>query len=74
MEGRERGVRILIGGDFNARSGDEEGKVEGEEWEESRYKRSKDKKINGEGRRLRKNIRKCMKGRRRRRMRDGKER
>jgi len=52
MEGKEKGVRTLIGGDFNARSGDEEGKVEGEEWEGNNCRRSKDRKINGEGRRL----------------------
>jgi len=52
MEGKERGVRTLIGGDFNARSGDEGGKVEEEEWEGSRYRRFKDRKINGERRRL----------------------
>jgi len=28
MEEKERGVRTLIGGDFNARSGDEGGKIE----------------------------------------------
>jgi len=52
MEGKEKGVRNIIGGDFNARTGEEGGKVEGEDWEESRYRKSKDKKVNGEGRRL----------------------
>jgi len=52
LEEKERGVRTLIGGDFNARSGDEGGKIEEEEGEGNKYRRSKDRKINGEGKRL----------------------
>ncbi|EZA50303.1 hypothetical protein X777_11289 [Ooceraea biroi] len=41
---------VLIGGDFNARSGEGGGKIEMEEEREER--RSKDKTVNGDGRRL----------------------
>jgi len=57
MEGKKRGIRNIIGGDFNAWSGEEGGKVEGEDCEEGRYRRSKDKKVNGDGRRLIEDIR-----------------
>ncbi|XP_067206638.1 uncharacterized protein [Linepithema humile] len=52
---REGGVREIIGGDFNARTGREGGGVRGEEEEEEEEmekRRSKDIKINGEGRKL----------------------
>jgi len=52
MDEREKGVKTIIGGDFNARTGEEGGKVEGEEWEEGMYRRSMDKTINKEGKRL----------------------
>jgi len=52
MEEKEKGVRTLIGEDFNARAGDERGRIEGEDWEGSKYRRSKDKKINGDRKRL----------------------
>ncbi|XP_011859464.1 PREDICTED: uncharacterized protein LOC105556959 [Vollenhovia emeryi] len=53
MEQKEEGVRTIIGGDFNARTGEEGGKesIEGaDEWEFKRC--SKDKRINKEGRKL----------------------
>jgi len=52
MDEREKGVKTIIGGDFNARTGVEGGKVEGEDWEEGMYRRSMDKTISKEGRRL----------------------
>lgn len=57
MEEREEGVRTIIGGDFNARTGEEGGWQEWEEWEEEerekrKSRRSKDKKLNDEGRKL----------------------
>lgn len=56
-EDYEEGVRTIIGGDFNARTGDKGGRVRGdwekeEEEEEEGRKRSKDKMINTEGRKL----------------------
>lgn len=51
MESREEGVRVLIGGDFNARTGEVGGGVENKE-EEWRTRRSRDGMINGEGRKL----------------------
>lgn len=53
MEEGEKRVRPMIGGDFNARTGEEGWWVEedGEEME-GRGRRSKDKKINGEDRKL----------------------
>lgn len=51
-ENREE-ERVIKGGDFNARTGEEGGRVEGEEeGEERKLRRSKDKKINGEGSKL----------------------
>ncbi|KAL6264210.1 hypothetical protein P5V15_004380 [Pogonomyrmex californicus] len=49
----ENGIRTIIGGDFNARTGEESGRisVDGEKEEETR-RRSKDKRINGEGEKL----------------------
>ena len=55
MEERERGVRVMIGGDFNARTGEEGGWVMGGDEEEGGgcgSRRSKDKEVNGDGRRL----------------------
>ncbi|XP_024875210.1 ABC transporter F family member 4-like [Temnothorax curvispinosus] len=49
----ERGVRTIIGGDFNARTGEERGwEEEDEEGVEGGGRRSKDKKINRDGRKL----------------------
>ncbi|XP_024877156.1 golgin subfamily A member 6-like protein 22, partial [Temnothorax curvispinosus] len=49
----EKGVRTIIGGDFNARTGEEGGwEEEDEERVEGGGRRSKDKKINGDGRKL----------------------
>ncbi|XP_039311970.1 uncharacterized protein LOC120359229 [Solenopsis invicta] len=45
------GVRTLIGGDFNARTGEDGGGVDEQNWEEEGgRRRSKDKKMNKEGR------------------------
>jgi len=55
MEEKEEGSRILIGGDFNARTGREGGAVGDEEEGESggeKRRRSKDGKINRDGRKL----------------------
>lgn len=54
MEEREEEVRTIIGGDLNVRTGTEGGGTEeGEENEGKKGgKRSKDRIINGEGRRL----------------------
>ncbi|XP_024887566.1 trichohyalin-like [Temnothorax curvispinosus] len=48
----EKGVRTIIGGDFNARTGEEGGWEEEIERREERGRKSKDKKINKEGRKL----------------------
>ncbi|XP_024884283.1 trichohyalin-like [Temnothorax curvispinosus] len=48
----EKGVRTIIGGDFNARTGEEEGWEEETERRVERGRKSKDKKINKEGRKL----------------------
>ena len=53
MEGQEEGGRVIIGGDFNARTGMQGGRVEGGEEEEvGEGRKSKDGKINGDGRKL----------------------
>ena len=53
MEEREEGVRMVIGGDFNARTGGEGGDMGGEEEDKGlESRRSKDREGNGEGRRL----------------------
>lgn len=46
LEGREDGIRTIIGGDFKARTGEDGGRIsiDGEEEEEAR-RRSKDKRI-----------------------------
>lgn len=49
MENGEEGVKVMIGGDFNARTGREWGRVGGEEEER---RKSKDGKINREGKKL----------------------
>lgn len=51
VEGRGDGLRTIIEGDFNTRTGKEGGRRGGEE-EEEEGRRSKDKKINKEGRML----------------------
>jgi len=57
MEDREEGGRILIGGDFNARTGNKGGRINKEDEEEEIGRTSKDGKINGEGKKLIKFIR-----------------
>jgi len=57
VEEKEEGIRTIIGGDFNARIGEEGGRMEGEDWEEGEYRKSMDKKINGERKKLIKSIR-----------------
>lgn len=54
IEDREEGVRMLIGGDFNARKGKIGGRVGGESEEGFGRggRRSKNEKVNGEGKRL----------------------
>lgn len=55
MDKREEGIRTLIGWDFNARTGREGGVIDGdglEGGEERKERKSKDKKINREGREL----------------------
>lgn len=54
MEEREKGVRGLIGGDFNARTGRGGGRVgeEGEGGMEEEKRNSKDEKVNREGKKL----------------------
>lgn len=50
VEREEEGTRVLIG-DFNARTGEEGGIIKKGEWEKDwRGRRSKDKKVNAEGR------------------------
>ncbi|XP_076660134.1 uncharacterized protein LOC143363440 [Halictus rubicundus] len=51
IEGR-RDERLIVGGDFNARTGREGGEVRQEEDEGEGCRESKDKKVNGEGRKL----------------------
>lgn len=54
IEEKEEEVRVIIGGDFNARTGREGGRVEEikGECEEKRGRKSRGNKINGEGRKL----------------------
>lgn len=54
MGERKAGLKTVLGGDFNARTGEEEGGVSIEEgWDYGAgRKRSKDKKVNKEGRML----------------------
>lgn len=51
IERREKKIKTLIGGDFNARTG-EEGEWREEEDGEEKSRKSKDKKINREGKKL----------------------
>lgn len=50
VEDGEKGVMILVGGDFNARTGREEGRLE--EVKEERRRNSRDEKVNREDRKL----------------------
>lgn len=53
MEETEEGIRIIIGGDFNVRMGEEGRGVDKRSCEEGEGgRKSKDKKINGEGKML----------------------
>ncbi|XP_020298257.1 uncharacterized protein LOC109862594 [Pseudomyrmex gracilis] len=53
LEKKEKDVRTILGGDFNARTGEEGGEiVEEEERGEGTRRKSKDKKLNAEGRKL----------------------
>lgn len=53
VESKEKGNKLLIGGDFNTRIGEEGGIIERGDWEKDwRGRRSKDKKWNAEGRAL----------------------
>lgn len=52
VEERGSGVKTLIGGDFNARTGREGGKINVDGGEEEEGRRSKDGKMNREGREL----------------------
>lgn len=47
VENKEEGTRLLIGGDFNVRTGEEGGIIEKGEWEKDwKSRRSRDKKLN----------------------------
>lgn len=67
MERKDEKVRTIIGGDFNARTGEEGGWIEEEE---GKKRKSKDKKVNKDGRKLFRTIEKggymimngCVKG------------
>lgn len=53
MEGEQGGIDTVIEGDFNTRTGEEGGGIREEDWEEmGGGRRSKDRKINREGRLL----------------------
>lgn len=54
IEEKEERVRVVIGGDFNARTGRQSGRVDEIEGgcEERRDRKSRDTKVNGEGRKL----------------------
>ncbi|CAK9827586.1 hypothetical protein ANTRET_LOCUS5267 [Anthophora retusa] len=45
MEEKERGVRVIVGGDFNARTGRQGGRIQKEGEREDETRRSKDKKV-----------------------------
>lgn len=52
MEGQKAEERVIVGGDFNARTGTQGGRIEGDEEEVGGGRKSKDRKINGDGRKL----------------------